>query len=279
MMRPPPTVSSSPHSDLDLVFLYQGDPSDSVLFERQQGFVRAIHHFMERPTGEGVAYRLDTRLRHEGKKGALAIPVVAFRHYLATRAELWERMAWTRSRFVAGASELVEEAADAVRAFVYGTWDPGIPSYARHLRMRMERELAREATGRRLDLKVGHGGLADIDFLLQAVQLRKGAQRTEFHTVGTRALLETLPENPYLTRDQLDRLKATYEFLRTLETVIRIESDSSIGWISTDPAELEPLSHHLDITPATGEAVLGRYRDVTAEVRSIFEVGMTKLEG
>ena len=267
------------HSDLDLVFLYQGDPSDSALFERQQRFVRAIHHFMERPTEEGVAYRLDTRLRPEGKKGALAIPVGAFRHYLATRAELWERMAWTRSRFVAGASELVEEAADAVRAFVYGTWDPGIPAYARHLRLRMERELAHEATGRRLDFKVGYGGLADIDFLLQAVQLREGAQRTEFHTVGTRALLETLPENPYLARDQLDRLKATYEFLRTLETVIRIESDSSIGWISTDPAELEPLSHHLNITPATGEAVLGRYRDVTAEVRSIFEVGMTKLEG
>ena len=265
------------HSDLDLVFLYQGDPSDSARFERQQGFVRAIHQFIERPTGEGRAYRLDTRLRPEGKKGAIAIPVIAFRRYLDTRAEIWERMAWTRCRFVAGAPDLVEEAEDAIRTFVYGPWDPNIPTYARHLRTRMERELAREATGRRLDLKVGHGGLADIDFLLQLIQLREGAHRQEFRIAGTRALLETLPETVYLSTDQVDRLKVAYEFLRTLETVIRIESDSSIGWISTDSADLQPLSYHLGLIPATGDAVLSRYREVTAEIRSIYEEGMTRL--
>ena len=265
------------HSDLDLVFLYQGDPSDSARFERQQGFVRAIHQFIERPTGEGRAYRLDTRLRPEGKKGAIAIPVIAFRRYLDTRAEIWERMAWTRCRFIAGAPDLVEEAEDAIRTFVYGPWDPNIPTYARHLRTRMERELAREATGRRLDLKVGHGGLADIDFVLQLVQLREGAHRQEFRIAGTRALLETLPETVYLSNDQVDRLKVAYEFLRTLETVIRIESDSSIGWISTDSADLQPLSHHLGLVPPTGDAVLSRYREVTAEIRSIYEESMTRL--
>ena len=265
------------HSDLDLVFLYQGEPNDSARFKRQQWFVLVIHQFMETPTGEGLAYRLDTRLRPEGKKGALAIPVVAFRRYLETRAEIWERMALTRCRFVAGAPDLVDEAQDAIRTFVYGPWDPNIPAYARHLRTRMERELAREATGRRLDLKVGQGGLADIDFLLQLVQLREGAQRKEFRAVGTRVLLETLPETAYLSNDQIERLRAAYEFLRTLETVIRIESNSGIGWISTDPADLQPLSRHLGIVPATGEAVLGRYREVTAEIRSIYEAGMTKL--
>ena len=267
------------HSDLDLVFLYQGEPTDSALFERQQAFVRSIHQFMERPTGEGIGYRLDTRLRPEGKKGALAIPVVAFRRYLTTRAETWERMAWTRCRFVAGAADLVGDAKDAIRAFVYGPWDPGIPAYARHLRSRMERELARESSGRRLDLKVGHGGLADIDFLLQLVQLREGARREDLRPPGTRALLETLTETPYLAADRIERLRAAYEFLRTLETVIRIESDAAIGWISTDPAELEPLSTLLRIVPATGEAVLRRYKEVTAEIRGIYEEGMTKLEG
>ena len=186
-------------------------------------------------------------------------------------------MAWTRCRFIAGAPDLVEEAEEAIRTFVYGPWDPNIPTYARHLRTRMERELAREATGRRLDLKVGHGGLADIDFLLQLIQLREGAHRQEFRIAGTRALLETLPETVYLSTDQVDRLKVAYEFLRTLETVIRIESDSSIGWISTDSADLQPLSYHLGLIPATGDAVLSRYREVTAEIRSIYEEGMTRL--
>ena len=266
------------HSDLDLVFLYDGDPEDSARFERQQALVRAIHTFLEKPTSQGFAYRLDTRLRPEGRKGALAIPVVAFRRYLETRAEVWERMAWTRSRFVFGAPRLVEEVTESVREFVYGPWDAGIPAYAHHLRARMERELARETTKSRLDLKVGRGGLADIDFLLQLIQLREGQSRQEFRVAGTRQLLDTLPDNPYLAGDQLDRIRAAYEFLRTLETVLRIESDSSRGWISTDPAELEPLSRHLGIVPATGEALLDRYREITAEVRAIYEAGLKRLE-
>ena len=266
------------HSDLDLVFLYDGDPGDSARFERQQALVRAIHTFLEKPTSEGFAYRLDTRLRPEGKKGALTIPVVAFRRYLETRAEVWERMAWTRSRFISGAPRLVEEVTETVREFVYGPWDSGMPAYANHLRGRMERELARETTKHRLDLKVGRGGLADIDFLLQLIQLREGRSREEFRVAGTRKLLATLPDNPYLGGDQLDRIRAAYEFLRTLETVLRIESDSSRGWISTDPEELQPLARHLGIVPATGEALLDRYREVTTDVRSIYEEGIRKLE-
>ena len=267
------------HSDLDLVFLYDGTPDDLLRFERHQAFVRAIHDFLEKPTGEGFAYRLDTRLRPEGRKGALAVPIVAFRRYLETRAETWERMAWTRCRFVAGAPDLIQAVAVDVRNFVYGSWDTGIPAYAQHLRMRMERELGRESTGDRFDLKVGKGGLADIDFLLQVIQLREGGTREEFRIAGTRQLLAQLPDTPYLTGDQVDRIRVAYEFLRTLETVLRIESDSGIGWISTTPKKVEALSKHLGLVPATGEALLERYRDVTSQVRAIFGEGMQRLEG
>ena len=266
------------HSDLDLVFFYEGDRGDAPRFERQQAFVRHIHSFLETPTGEGVAYKVDTRLRPEGKKGALTIPIAAFFRYLETRAEIWERMAWTRYRFVAGAPDVGDQVEQAVRAFVYGPWDPAIPGYARHVRGRMERELAREADGRRLNFKVGRGGLADIDFLLQVIQLREGAAREAVRRPGTRQLLASLPDTPYLSGDQVRRLRAAYEFLRTLETVLRIESDSGIGWISTDAKELTPLVRHFDVVPATGEALLERYRQVTDEVRAIYEEGMRRLD-
>ena len=266
------------HSDLDLVFLYDGEPEDSHRFERHQAFVRALHTFLEQPTGQGCVYRLDTRLRPDGRKSALAVPIVAFRRYLETRAETWERMAWTRARFVAGRPSLVDEVAEAVRTFVYGPWDDAIPTYATHLRGRMERELGREASGSRLDLKVGKGGLADIDFLLQVIQLREGGRHPEFRLTGTRQLLAHLPENRYVTDRQVDRLRAAYEFLRTLETVLRIESDSGVGWISTAPDKLEPLAQHLGLEPATAETLLARYREVTADVRTIYTAGMKKLE-
>ena len=265
------------HSDLDLVFLYDGDPKDARRYEHQQAFVRSIHRFLEEPTPAGTAYRLDTRLRPEGRKGALSVPVAAFQRYLDTRAEIWERMAWTRSRNLCGSDDLAADVESRVRRFVYGPWDPSMPGYAHHLRGRMIRELSQEASGRRLDLKVGSGGLADIDFLLQLVQIREGELREGFRIAGTRRLLANMPETKYVDQSTIARLSDAYEFLRTLETVLRIEADSSRGWISTDPSELEPLAARIGMTPETGEALLARYRDVTREVREIFEDGIRRL--
>ena len=266
------------HSDLDLVFLYDGDPSDSTTYERQQGFVRAIYRLLETQTSEGVAYHVDTRLRPEGKKGALAIPLVAFERYLSSRAERWERMAWTRSRVVAGSEQLASDVQRVVQAFVYGTWDGSMPGYARHIRARMERELSKESDGTRCDFKVGHGGLADIDFLLQLIQIREGATNEAFRRPGTRELLTSLPGNGFIDPDEIERLRDAYAFLRALETVVRIESDTARGWIPTDPDGLEPVVSRLDLEPATGESLLERYREITRDVRRIFERGMTRLE-
>ncbi len=188
-------------------------------------------------------------------------------------------MAWTRCRFVAGRPSLIDEVEDAVHGFVYGPWDSEIPAYASHLRGRMERELGREASGSRLDLKVGKGGLADIDFLLQVIQLREGPRDDRYRVAGTRQLLASLPDNAYVTGDQVARLRRSYEFLRTLETVLRIESDSGIGWLSTAPDKLEPLAQQLRIEPPTADALIERYRDETAPVRAIYTDGMKKLEG
>ena len=266
------------HSDLDVVFLYDGDPSDSTSYTAQQTFVRGVYRVLETQTKEGVAYHVDTRLRPEGKKGALAIPLTAFVRYLDTRAEIWERMAWTRCRVVAGSDSLGEEVRRIVDTFVYGSWDIAMPGYARHLRQRMERELSQEAAGARYDLKVGRGGLVDIDFLLQLIQIREGATRESFRVAGTRALLAALPENPFLDEDNARRLRHAYGFLRTLETTLRIDSDSGRGWIPADPTLLEPLAARLDVDAPTGRALLERYLETTTDVREIFATGMTRLE-
>ena len=238
------------HSNLDLVFLYEGDPRDSALFERQQAFVRTIYEFLEKPTAAGYAYRLDTRFRPEGRKGALAIPVASFYQYLETRAKIWERMAWTRCRYVAGSRVLDTDVSRAIGDFVYGSWLTEIPTCVCHVRERMERELAREASGDRLDLKVGKGGLADIDFLLQLLQIRQGQSDRRFRVAGTQTLLEHLPPTEYVDADSAGRLRTAYEFLRTLETVLRIESDTSRGWIPTEPARAR-VSRRTDRGPVS----------------------------
>ena len=265
------------HSDLDLVFLYAGETSDAPRFKRHQKFVKTIYDVLGRVTAAGSVYELDTRLRPEGKKGALAIPLAAFERYIEERAEIWERMAWTRARFVAGDPAFAADVQGVVNRFVYGAWASEVPAYARHIRARIERELADEADGSRLDLKRGHGGLADIDFLLQVLQLREGRTREEFRVTGTRRLLGALPDTEFLAPDDAAALRRAYALFRELETVLRIDADASIGTLTTDAGALDTLARRLR-TPVSGADLLARYRETTREVRAIYEAGMNRLE-
>ena len=265
------------HSDLDLVFVYAGETTDAARFQSHQKFVRAIYDLLSKTTAAGSAYEIDTRLRPEGKMGALAIPFPALQRYLRERAETWERMAWTRCRPVGGDGALAAQVRETVDAFVYGPWDSEIPGYARHVRSRIERELAREAAGDHLDLKRGRGGLADIDFLLQVLQIREGSTNPGFRVAGTRWLLSTLPETDFLRPVEADTLRDAYWFLRELETVLRIHTDTGGGAISTDPTQLEPLARRLR-EPMSGADLLARYREFTDRVRAIHDTGMERLD-
>ena len=97
------------HSDLDLVFVYRGEPGDGAVFSRCETLVKKLYRFLEAPTSEGIVYHLDTRLRPDGTTGALALPVDKFAEYLVERAERWERLAWTRYRVLTGSPALSEE--------------------------------------------------------------------------------------------------------------------------------------------------------------------------
>ena len=264
------------HSDLDLVFVYAGETTDGARFQAHQKFVRGIYDLLSRKTAAGSAYEMDTRLRPEGKMGALAIPFPAFQRYLRERAEIWERMAWTRCRAVGGDPALGARVHETVNDFVYGPWADDVPSYARHVRSRIERELAREAESGHLDLKRGRGGLADVDFLLQVLQIREGAANPGFRVAGTRWLLETLPETDRLRPAEADTLRGAYWFLRELETVLRIHTDTGGGAISTDADAVEPLARRLR-EPLSGAELLERYRGVTGQVRTIYETVMDRL--
>lgn len=264
------------HSDLDLVFVYDGDPSDSRRFEQHQKLVRATHDLLSKRTAAGSAYEIDTRLRPDGKMGALAIPLVAFERYLHNRAAIWERMAWTRARFVGGDGALGRQAQNVVDGFVYGDWSPDIPGYALHVRGRIETELAKESSGQHFDLKRGKGGLADIDFLLQVLQLREGCAREQFRVRGSRRLLAGLPETSFLAAGEVTVLQDAYTFLRELETVLRIETDTGTNVIPTDPNALDPLARRLR-TPMSGPDLLDRYRTITDQVRQVYTAAMTRL--
>jgi glutamate-ammonia-ligase adenylyltransferase len=265
------------HSDLDLVVIYRGDPSDSRTFLSFQRFVEDFERTLEEPTDEGVAYHIDTRLRPEGRRGALAIPLDMFRRYLESRAEIWERLAWTRLRMLTGSDRLAAEVEDAVRAFVYGPWDARIPRYMANVRKRMERELG-DPSGSQLEFKIGKGGLADIDFILQMIQIHEGHTRPVFRTPGTRQLLEQGPDTSLLTATEAEQLGGAYAFLRSLETFARMETDTNASSVPRDPLRLEVLGRRLRLADPAGDTLLTTYRQTTNRVRAIYQNVIARLD-
>jgi glutamate-ammonia-ligase adenylyltransferase len=146
-----------------------------------------------------------------------------------------------------------------------------------NVRRRMEREIAHEAGGKRLDFKTGRGGLADIDFLVQLIQIREGHDRPEFRVAGTRRLLFELPPTRNLPEVEAEELRHAYRFLQKLELFARMEADASVSWISASPADVEALGRRMGMPEPAGERLLARYQTTTAGVRAIYRRVLERL--
>ena len=204
------------------------------------------------------------------------MPLVAFERYLRERAEIWERLAWTRFRAIAGSPSLAKRVEEAVQAFVYGPWDPRIPAVMSDIRRRMERELAQPG-GAHLELKIGRGGLADIDFAVQMIQIREGSTRAELRVRGTREALPLLAGTSWLEPQELRDLEAGYLFLRRLELFARLDVDAGVSAVPADPERLEVLGRRLELPAPAGESLSESFARTTERVRAIYDAVLARL--
>lgn len=199
------------YSDLDLLFLYQGEAD--VISEASR-VARRVISYVSTMTPAGVAYAVDTRLRPSGQQGMLVTSFEAFERYQHEKAELWEHLALVRGRAVAGDRELGSAVLDRIRT-ARRAGDGELWAYAAQMRARVERERARERVGV-LDFKTGPGGLMDLDFLAAA-----GALERSSHLAWPRH-----PSVPALLRAAapgagLEPLLGAYAFLRQVEARVR----------------------------------------------------------
>jgi glutamate-ammonia-ligase adenylyltransferase len=267
-------------SDLDVIFVYAGAADDVIPtgMTRQELFSRvatrligALGSYLE----EGRLYEVDTRLRPSGQHGALVSSLAAFEDYHRRQAALWERQALVRARFVAGDAELGARIEARCREHVYG--GPPVPAaeMARaigRLRDRMEKELAREQPGQ-YNIKSGRGGLVDIEFIVQFLQLQHGAAHPELRVPGTREALPRLRRVGVLDDAAATALEAAYLFLRKLENRLRIVQDRSISELRDEPGVVEKLARRMGYTEPQsggGERLLDDYLMHTGRVRDLY---------
>jgi glutamate-ammonia-ligase adenylyltransferase len=254
------------HSDLDLIFLYEGGAEAVTAASRLAQ--RAIA-YLTTATGAGVAYAVDTRLRPSGSQGALVTSFDAFVAYQTEQAQTWEHLALMRARAAWGEAGRAREALARARAEILARRTPAWSTVA-EMKQRIESERARE-TPQRVAFKCGAGGLMDAEFLATGGILERGAE------VGFPAL----PNVPALLRAACpgaaaEALLADYGSLRRLEARARFVSGRNVELLERDGEALSlvaELLHGEDgVEPLLAEIAQTRRR-VRAAFLRVLEAG------
>jgi glutamate-ammonia-ligase adenylyltransferase len=215
-----------------------------------------------------VAFPVDLRLRPGSKGSGFASSLAALERYYAEYGDLWERQSLTRARLVLGDPALGRAVHRALRRIVYGaSLEPKGLAEIRAVRARMEVELGKETPGR-VSVKFGRGGLIDVEFLAQALQLVHGHRDPGVRRASTGAALGALARAGALPPGQAACLADHYRFLRRVSAALRL-----LGARPADAIELAgPLPRR--VATALGyparEAFLADYRRRTAEVRATY---------
>jgi glutamate-ammonia-ligase adenylyltransferase len=269
------------HSDLDLIFLYPGSGATPG-HERYPRLAQRLMSFLQVPLREGRLYQIDTRLRPSGNQGALVIGTEAFARYHtgegggagAVRSQLWERQALLRARHVAGDVAIFEDIRERVLVpVVYGLREDraALAAEIRRMRERMEAEIGRESS-RGKNPKTGRGGLVDVEFAAQFLQLAHGHDHPAVRAGSTPVALRRLREAGLLREAHFEPLSEGYEFLRRVELRLRIVHDFAIDHLPEQGPALRQLARRLGYAgPDPGGRFLAEYARITAAVRQAFD--------
>ncbi|MGQ9575897.1 MAG: bifunctional [glutamate--ammonia ligase]-adenylyl-L-tyrosine phosphorylase/[glutamate--ammonia-ligase] adenylyltransferase [Thermoguttaceae bacterium] len=262
-------------SDLDIVFLYEGEGHTAPERASSPATTSNQHFFSElgqriiktasRLGPFGRLYQIDARLRPTGKSGSLATSLDELARYFASGAgQLWERQALCKARVVYAPTRAAKAATAAVaRAAFEHPWQRSDAEQVRQMRHRLEE------TASGMSLKRRPGGLVDIEFLVQMLQLKHGRRNPRLRTPSTLAALEALGQAGILAAEDCQFLARTYRFLRTVESRLQLMNSTARDKLPEDPTELAKLAHLL--RASSGDAVLAEFDRCTRETRARFD--------
>jgi glutamate-ammonia-ligase adenylyltransferase len=260
-------------SDLDLLFVY--DPGkadyDADAHINATRWAQKLLSLLQTTTQDGFVYKIDSRLRPSGRQGPLVTSLGRYETYHRKEAELWERQAHLRARVVFGAPKLAKRIQRITQGFVYeGGLAREQAAEIHELRVRMERELGSGDPDRE-NIKTGRGGIVDIEFVVQMLQLRFGDRIAELRTTNTREAIGALAEAGKLTKRDARSLAESYTFLRRLEARMRLERDRPVEELGTDPQVVAPLAKRMGFRGRdAGRALLERYEQTRGVVRQLY---------
>lgn len=252
-------------SDIDLIFLYDADgttdakrpTANAEFFDR---LAREMVRLLTEPTALGVAYRVDLRLRPEGEHGPMVMSLPATLQYYDLRGRTWERQAYIKARPVAGDLELGREFLDALRPWIYRRYlsradISGIKALKRRIEQRTH-----DAGADARNVKTGRGGIRDVEFVIQFLQLLNGADAPQLQTGNTLEAIAQLERIGCLSHQEGSLLAENYAFLRKIEHRLQIMFDLQTHLLPEEPAELRKLALRMGYADGTQRPALAAFR-------------------
>lgn len=243
-------------SDVDLVFVHDAQAEQTSngpraldahsYFERQ---ARHLIQLLDSPTADGRVYRVDTRLRPFGAAGPLVSSHQAVLQYLESEGREWERFAWLRARLLTGGDDpaATDPTVQALQPFLY----------RRHLdfavfdRLRdIKAQIIRQQRGDEANLKLGSGGIREIEFIVQALQLAFGGRDARLRGHGLWQALQQLGQLGHLHADEVQRLGNAWLFLRRLENLVQFIDDQQTHHLPDDPRQQQALAQAFQLPSA-----------------------------
>lgn len=236
-------------SDIDLLFIYSADGSTTGTGSRdgvtnREYFVRfaeTVTRLVGHQTGEGPAYRVDMRLRPHGRVGGLALSLRETVRYYLEEARSWEQQVLIRSRASAGDTSLYKAFFSEVEETVFRKGrDAGQALHEVYLsKEKIDRELGEKTS---FNVKLGVGGIREIEFIAQALQLAYGGEDRWLRVPHTLISIARLADRGHLTEQDRSDLSNAYDFLRRLEHILQMEYGLQTHSVPTDDEKVELLA-------------------------------------
>lgn len=226
-------------SDVDVLFVHEGVAADADRAARELLAVMAA------PSADGIVFRTDANLRPEGRAGPLTRTIDAYGAYYERWAQTWELQALIKARPVAGDPGLATRFTALVDPHVWpAELDPDAVREVRAMKARSEEVVRRAGTGRR-ELKRGPGGIRDIEFAVQLLQLVHARHDRGIRSANTLDALDELADHGYVDPGEAEVLGESYVFLRTVEHRLQLEDEAQTHTLPADPTALTHLARVL----------------------------------
>ena len=265
-------------SDIDIIFVCEGegvsDKSGISYMSYYTNIAQGITKALTDVSPFGYCFRVDTRLRPEGTKGQLVRNLLSYEQYYETRGKTWERQALIKARGSAGDMALGLKFIKLVEPFIYRKYLTFTDIQAiKHLKNLIEDRVTKEGNWK-TEVKLGEGGIRDIEFMVQFLQLLNGGTYKEIRTQNTLIALSRLCDVKSLTFEEVHFLEDAYVFLRNIEHRLQIYSYQQVHNLPTAPDEVEKLARQMGFLPQKGktpaELFSAEYKEITGRVRQIF---------